>query len=102
MPQELQNGLIVAYQKLLRAKSDISGGDIPIASEITVPKARIETYFNEAYHLLVSNNLYSLRAKVRQNKGKNEDMDFDSAGLSMAVIGFTKELAEFDPEKDRE
>ena len=43
---------------------------------VTVPKERIGTYFDEVFHLLVSNNLYSLRAKVRQNKGKNEDADF--------------------------
>ena len=73
-----------------------------ITESVSVPKERVGTYFDEVYHLLVSNNLYSLRAKVRQNKGRNEDADFDSAGLSMAVVGFTKELGEFDPEKDRE
>ena len=50
-----------------------------ITEFVTVPKERIGTYFDEVFHLLVSNNLYSLRAKVRQNKGKNEDADFDSA-----------------------
>lgn len=73
--------------------------DLKVTEDIVIPKKRIDDYFSGVLHILLANNLKFLKGQVRKNKGNSQDDDFESAGLDLAIVAFTRKLKDFDSEK---